>query len=554
MSFILINNSKSFAFSKEFEYLIEVMSVDASNVHGKQLNEEVYNQYSLFVYGSPIDGYSGQRWKNVKDGHWMYKGNKGEFWILGENKEGYEVHNHKFPADIEPPTTPENWRYAYISDAKDSWLDQSKYMDDYQKEYMQSTKLTRNDVEYNITALDIGLDKVRLENYATWKTKGSVYTQRYDMNNRKWAANFMVPPMAADASLEGFANFPDGMEYVIGSEEDDISIPIEFGANVTNLSEYALPEHIKNISSELYINNKLVTSISDTESLGIRDALDYVVYNNDTLEIIELNIEVKSKLLTKFTTDGALVDVKEYKIIIYRNPKEPVLPVELVVEDIAEENDFEEIPSYINRINDENHVDSEDVLPPVIQSIKVTKETNGIENGLLTNKRTNTKFVCAGQTIKITATIINDCDRATISFAGDSSIFTFDETTKNAEWIEPKARGLKTFFRSLNDFKKMYRNNIIMENVDGKTQYSYTYIIPYETKQTLNSWATLREKSDNALSIDESKLFTRIINPYEIVIKATGYGGTTTKRMQLDVFERWDTIYNRDISNYVVSD
>ena len=89
-----------------------------------------------------------------------------------------------------------------------------------------------------------------------------------------------------------------------------------------------------------------------------------------------------------------------------------------------------------------------------------------------------------------------------------------------------------------------------MKNNGGGT-YSIQYVIPYGTKQTLNSWNTLRNINNNAFDIKKSDLFTRIQSPYKIKIRASNEGGTTTESISLDVFERWDTIYNRDISEFV---
>lgn len=90
-----------------------------------------------------------------------------------------------------------------------------------------------------------------------------------------------------------------------------------------------------------------------------------------------------------------------------------------------------------------------------------------------------------------------------------------------------------------------------LKTIDSTSTYEFIYIIPYETKQTLNSWQTLRNESNDALKIDENRLFTRIMKPYEVVLKAKNVNGADTKRIQIDVFERWDTLYNRDISKYV---
>ena len=84
-----------------------------------------------------------------------------------------------------------------------------------------------------------------------------------------------------------------------------------------------------------------------------------------------------------------------------------------------------------------------------------------------------------------------------------------------------------------------------------ESTYTIKYIIPYETKQTLESWKTLRDKTQDAFNIDTSKLFNRITKPYKFVFKTGNNIGKTTKTIEIDVFERWDTIYNRDISSYV---
>ena len=534
--------STSLAYSDNFSFMISTMQIPTTNVHGKSLNEEIYNKYSLFVYGSPNDGYIGQRWKNVEQGNWSNGSNIGEFWILGENSDGYEVHNHKFPVDVEPPTSPETWRYAIINDAKESWQDQSKYMDDIQKEYMLNTKLTRNEVAYNLTANQIGLDKVRLENYATWKTKGTVYTQRYDKQNKKWAANFMVPAMAADSKILGYAIFPNGETYNPSNEVNSISIPMTFGADAIDLTEYAKKEHVKEIKSQLFINNQLIDEISKSEVLSISKDTNYTAFKSMDNEVVVLNISVRSTLYTKFTTDGVLTDIQNYTVIVYFG-------------EVPEKKFVEE--SYTRAVMDVTEVTNELIPPPLITDIKITRMKNGEFVDLLVAKKTNQEFVCAGQTIKIEVKVINPVDYVKVTYAGDSSIFTFDEATKKAEWDEPKSRGKKTFYSTLNNFKNMYRtsNKMTMESYsDSITTFTYLYIIPYGTKQTLNSWTTLREQSQNAFDINEKQLFTRIKKPYEIVFKATGFGGTTTKRIGLDVFERWDTLYNRSISKYVVND
>ena len=88
-----------------------------------------------------------------------------------------------------------------------------------------------------------------------------------------------------------------------------------------------------------------------------------------------------------------------------------------------------------------------------------------------------------------------------------------------------------------------------MEKENGV--YLLEYIIPYGSKQSIHSWNTLREQNKNGLDIDKSKLFNRITSPYKIKITAKNAGGTVTKSIDFDVFERWDTIYNRDLREYI---
>ncbi len=548
----IILYSFSFAYSEKFDFMIDVMNISLQNKSGKMLNEEIYNKYSLFVYGSPLDGFTGQRFKEVEEGRWTKnsgawngEGIRGEYWILGENEEGYEVHNHKFPVDIEPPTPPTRWKYAYLNDAISSWQDQSKYMDEEQKDYMLNTKLMRNDITYDLTANSIGLDKIKLENYATWKTKGTLYTERYDMNGKRWSANFMVLPLAGDADVSSFADFPNGEIYYFNKEEKELPVLINYGAEAINLTDFAKAEHVKQIKSELYINDILISSIEDVGKLQVQDSHNYIVQNNGE-DIVVLNVKIKSSLITKFIPDGALVDIKDYTIFIYSDPF-----IEKSGDDIINELTEEDNTTF-NYVSDEEYARFKEIPPPYIEEI-IINGNNG--SSLPTIKKTGKKFVCAGQTIEITAKVVNYAERVWLEIEGNSSITTFDDVTKKIEWEEPRSRKQTTFLSSLNDYKEMYSGTVslkkVSQNEDYATYKGY-YIVPYKTKQTLHSWATLREQSKDAFNINESRLFERISSPYNLVVKVKSYAGADTKRAELDVFERWDTLYNRDLSSYVL--
>lgn len=532
-----------FAYSEEFATMIEIMGIEEKTEHGYALNEEIYKQYNQFVYGNPLNIKQGQRWKDVKDGLWTKNGGawngngiRGEYWVLGYNVFENEVHNHKFPVDIEPPTPPTNWRYVELIDALSSWNDISKYLDKDQRDYMMNTKLMRNNITYELTAKDIGFNKTRVENYATWKTNGNIYTRRYDMNNKEWAANFIVPPMAADAEIESRLYLPKGKEYLIKEEETEVEIPIEYGANVINLTEYSKKEHVKIIKSQLYIDGNLISEVTDEKVLQVSDSNKILINKNIYSDNeVEVEVMVKSILLTEFFADGALVDIKRETIKISIE----VLEEETVENDVKNvyNSEFDEFP------------------PPEITNITLSRIENNTTKELPVAKKINTQFICAGQVLQIDLKAVNLPERISLEFDGNISINTLDDLTKKFEWDDPVARKTKKRYSTLEKLKEQYDGivgaKVIREYSNGDKEFRITYVVPYKTKQTLHSWSTLREQSKDAFNIDETRLFSRIQKPYTLVFKVSGPLGKTTKRVNLDVFERWDTLYNRDLTSYI---
>lgn len=541
--FIIVICSKVFAYSEEFTTMIDIMGVEAQTEHGYVLNEEIFNQYKQFVYGSPLMITNGQRWKDVTNGLWTknagaWKGTgiRGEYWVLGYNELEKEIHNHKFPVDIEPPTPPTSWRYVELSDALTSWNDITKYLDEEQKNYMLNTKLMRNDTVYDLTAMDIGLTKARVENYATWKTNGNIYTRRYDMNNKEWAANFIIPPMAANAELNSYIELPNGNEYSIEDDTEILEIPVNFGSEVVNLTDYAKKEHVKVIKSELYIDNVLIGEISKEKEIYVSsNATIKINKNNYSENVIELEVKVKSTLLTEFTSDGALVDIKTEKIRITIGE----------AEELYEENDVENL--YKRK--------SDEFPPPKITDIKISRVEDDDVLELPTAKKTKSKFICAGQVLQIDLKAVNWPNSITLEFDGDTSINTLDELTKKFEWDDPNERKVQKRYGSLKALKEQY-DGVVSAKVtksyeNGDKDFRIIYVIPYGTNQTLHSWSTLRKASKDAFNIDETKLFSRIKEPYKLVFKVRGLFGATTRTISLDVYERWDTLYNRDLTPYI---
>lgn len=534
----LILNTYVLAYTSEFENILNKLNIEKQNVNGNYINEEIYNKYSLFVYGDPSVVQKNQRWKEKADGNFIKNGVRGEYIILGENYSGKEVHNEIFPDDYISGLTPLEWNYIEIEDAEESWLDVSKYQTEKQKEYMLTQNLSRNGVTYDITASKIGLNKARLENYATWKTKGSIFTKKIDENGIKWGATFHIEPMAKDANVEAILQLPNGQTYDILENQEEIEIKINFGSVITNMSSIVSEKDIKSIMAELTIENKSVKQISDKETINIQDnyTLKINKSNYRNQETIEIPIKCDAVAETYFIDDIKMIDTKEITLVINI-----------------------ETPENKNTVKDENkRFQSGD--KPKIASIEIKRVTTNKNNSetyqnLEIAKKTNTQFICAGQVIYIRVKTLNNTSSVTLEIEGDKSITTLDELTKKFEWDEPKNRNVKTRYQTLDALKKSYKTPIklkLEKNEGGGVKYFSTiYVVPYETKQTLNSWNTLREKNKNAFKINENELFTRISEPYKFVLKAKSEIGITTKRTSLDVFETWNTIYNRDLTKFI---
>lgn len=403
---------------------------------------------------------------------------------------------------------------------------------------MLTQKLTRNGITYDITSEKIGTNKARAESFPTWKTKGSVYTKKIDQNGIYWGATFNVPPMAADASLNSILNTENELSYNIKEDESEITIPINFGAIITNMSEFVGETDIREIKAELRINDQVVEIISDKEKIHIEDSYNLKINKTSYTKGSTIEISVKCNTIaeTYFTNDIPMSDSKEIILLVS-------------IEGVEDKNVVKDV---------NKRFESGD--KPKIASIEIKRiTTNEAGKEILTNlytaKKTNTKFICAGQVLYVRVKTLNDTASVTLEIEGDRSITNFDELTKKFEWDEVKERGLQSRFKTLNELKKQYqmpyRLSLEKDEKDGVKYFSAIYIIPYKTKQTLNSWATLRENNKNAFQINNNQLFTRITLPYSLVFKASSEIGITTKRIDLDVFESWNTIYNRDLTSYI---
>ena len=534
LTFIVLQTC-TFAYSSGFEYMVNVMQVEKVNVNGLNLNEDIYVKYNIFVYGSPLNtSKQKQKWKTTSKGNWTLNGGvwqgsgtRGEYWILGEDYAGNLVHNEIFPDDYNSGTSPLNWNYREIKDAALSWEDTTKYQYDIQRDYMLHTKLSRFGVTYDLTATDIGLNKARVESYATWGSAGSIYTEKPGEGKIYWVATFSIPPMAGDANLNSILDLSNGTEYIMEKDKDVIEIPLNFGAYVDNLSEYAKAEHIKVIEAELKVNGVKQNVISDTKTTKIiKDDVIVVNRNDYKTDKVTFDVECNSFLSTCFAADPVKYATKKVRITVIL------------------QNEKVDKPNIINNKN----------CPKIYSCTlkRVTLNSFGREKcvDLFFTRDGKRQFICAGQVLRIEVRTSKSADKVKFNISGKTSIKTFDDITKKFEWDDPIARREKTRYTSLNEFKKSYNLPKTM-SYKGGNLYVATYLIPYGTTQTLHSWNSLREQSKDAFKIDESKLFTRKENPYEIVISAYSGDSVTTKTYDLDVAERWDELYNRDISKYV---
>lgn len=529
-----------YAYTDGFEYMIQSMNIPKTNINGLRINEEVYKKYNLLVYGSPTEIRSNsQRFKSTVTGKWTLNGGawngsgtRGEYWILGEDYSGRKIHNEIFPDDYNSGTSPENWAYRIIRDAEESWNDATKYTFDIQKEYMLNHKLSRFGIEYNVTPLSIGLNKARLESCATWKSAGNVYTEKPGDGNIYWVATFSVPPMALNAKLNSVLELPNGNEYTISKDDEFIEIPINYGAFVDGLSEYTKKEHISNIEAELLINGQAEDVVRGSEQLEIKGTNTLVINKNNYPAQTQITLELTCASLMKtcFEKDPVMYDDVSQTIVVNIETEEK------------------------NKVPIINDIEAPIIYYTKLKRISVDSKNKDDTVDLYTVKKTGVDFICAGQVLYIEVKTSPGATKVYYDFSGKESIRTLDETTKNFEWYEPKSRNEKINYRTLEELEESYDFPIrlyLEEETDNYKIFSGTYLIPYETTQTLHSWNSLRKLSKDAFKIDERKLFTKKENPYRLVIRASAGRLVRTKSYGLDVAERWDELYNRDIYKYV---
>lgn len=342
--FFLTLKCACYGISDEFKFVIDTIGVPRYNVLGDEINERAYNTYHVFVYSNPTAMYhrtSAQRFKEVANGKWTKDGKNGEYDILGVDYSGGFVYNVYFPVDNLPECLPDQWHYIGISGALSSWNDASKYKYQEQIEYMKQSRLLfdRIDyashtidpyhlVEYPITPLQIGLDKIRLNTAATWKTYGIVSINRINHLGQVRYATLAIKPIAASADVSSYIEVPQ--KIVLDENSDEAVFTIKYGARAVHLNEYAKVEHIKEISSNLSIDGMNISKVKDARRGETQKSYQYKISREKLGEgTYTLTLKNHSYLYTEFYVDGLMQNEIEKNVTIQINPKK-VVPIEKV--------------------------------------------------------------------------------------------------------------------------------------------------------------------------------------------------------------------------------
>lgn len=195
-----------------------------------------------------------------------------------------------------------------------------------------------------------------------------------------------------------------------------------------------------------------------------------------------------------------------------------------------------------------------DISKPVVESLCRSQDTRFSDSA---------GFIMAGQVMGIKVMTKGYVDRIEMDFDGpvvdytkDNSVKILDKLTQKFEWDDVVNRGRTPEYASLDALKNYYsfpKNFTKAAKAATSPDNIYTtyYLIPYGTKQSLHSWYTLREESGSAFNIDKSKLLKRIKEPFILKLKIYSGSRYIEKDIKFDVFEKWDTLLNRDIRPYI---
>ncbi len=338
---VICSLNKIYALSNEFVFTIETVGIPRYNSYGKEISEDVYIAYNIFAYSEPHKiSSSNQRWKDSKYGYWAKgkgrytgSGTRGEYYVIGYTYSGEEIFNYYFPMDSIPTTTPDTWTFYSYPIAEESWQDTTMYKYEEQLTHMLKSKLMFNDLsstakannpkyikEYNITAEKIGKKKARLETAATWRTYGMISTRR-KISGVIYKQVYLVKPMAADAEVKVSLNVES--KHVLTEDNDELLIPITYGAEVLNMTGYANEKHIKEIKAMVYVEGKKLDELSGSKITNVGGEYMLVIsrenYPNDLEKTITITVD--GYMHTEFAVDGLMRDSITQNISLTIEPK-----------------------------------------------------------------------------------------------------------------------------------------------------------------------------------------------------------------------------------------
>ena len=166
-----------------------------------------------------------------------------------------------------------------------------------------------------------------------------------------------------------------------------------------------------------------------------------------------------------------------------------------------------------------------------------------------TEKNGDIGFICAGETLGFYL-VCKNVDYIEMDFNGNDTIKTFDSLTK--KFLEDMPAQNQEEIVDIEDEYKEFPKIIYPQYIadDEISIFKWTYVVPYRTIPTLESWSSL--KTSILEEIDTSRLFDRRYQPYELIIYLNGDSEYSIK-IPFDVFERWDTVLNRDITKYIIN-
>ena len=581
--FLIILSNSCFAITDNFKYILSVSGISRYNNQGYEINEEIYYKYNQIVYGFPELAINepAQRWKKVKNGLWSKNGENGEYRLLGYNYIGNVVNNHEFPNDVTPSSSPLTWNYLELDDAINSWNSLSLFKYEDIRDYMKNTNLYRDNVEYNINCNTIGLNKTRVDNASTMFSKGVIYTNRLDPYNKKWEATFVTQPIDKDLKLNIQINAQED-EYIINGLQDYIDIPIIIKGEIISSNPEFKDKYIKLIKNDIYIDNYKVDEYITGQSSFKKKVIvrvyrsDYPAGEEYDTEYI-LNLKLRSICFSNFPNDLPIY-AKSNNTVRLIVKQRFFMKQDMVIEDseydeFLNEDDYE-YPNYIKDREEAGDKEDAEYKCDNINLYEIKKDNDSrlykkLNQTNSTNEKSSYGYIKAGNNLGIRIVTNKDVYKVEMSIEGDKSIKTFDDKTKMFEWDELVDKEYNTRFNKLSNYYEFYNKTKYEMDVNKNGEdniFTFEYLIPYETNQTLHSWNSIRDLQGNSFNIDPNKIFTRKDEPYNIkfeiyklvtTINEEGeeetYTDIITKYITFDVFECWNNLYNRNLEIYHIN-